>query len=184
MPSCSPCSLFLSTKSTINKYLQRRYQRSPLLSDSDGEGDHSSSPSKRKKQPDPSAPVKIDLPAEQPGTEEDEEGEEIPKEPLKTLVSALFLATGFVATTSSLAITHESVPDIGRRMATVLLVLLIRVLFDPRVFEFEFFPCPNHSRVKCLIVIKLNLPSNLRYLGKEFPGKTKSLGNCRLKTCI
>ena len=35
-----------------------------------------------------------------------------PAEPLKTLLAALFLATGFVATTTSLAITHESVPEI------------------------------------------------------------------------
>jgi shingomyelin synthase len=37
----------------------------------------------------------------------------IPSEPLKTLLSALFLGSGFVATTTSLAITHESVPDVA-----------------------------------------------------------------------
>ena len=36
----------------------------------------------------------------------------IPGEPLKTLLSALFLGTGFLATTASLAFTHERVPDI------------------------------------------------------------------------
>lgn len=36
----------------------------------------------------------------------------IPGEPLKTLLSALFLGSGFLATTTSLAFTHERVPDI------------------------------------------------------------------------
>jgi hypothetical protein len=85
-----------------------------MLSDSDGE-EANSSPPKRNKQPDPaSSPVKADLPTE---NAEAEDVEDIPKEPLKTLVSALFLATGFVATTSSLAITHESVPEIGKIIA-------------------------------------------------------------------
>lgn len=87
------------------------YHRSPLLPDSDSEEDNSSPPKARKQPPDPAAgsPVK---PAEPSAEDTEEEGDAIPKEPLKTLVSALFLATGFVATTSSLAITHESVPEI------------------------------------------------------------------------
>jgi hypothetical protein len=88
--------------------------KSPLLSESDGEVEEEAkkkTPPRRKKGSG-AAPVKIDLPASH--VPEAEEEEEIPKEPLKTLVAALFLATGFVATTSSLAVTHESVPDIGK----------------------------------------------------------------------
>ncbi len=95
--------------------LQRRLHKSPLLSESDGEVEEAKkTPPRRKKGS--GAPVKIDLPASHAPEEGDEEEEEIPKEPLKTLVAALFLATGFVATTSSLAVTHESVPDIGNKV--------------------------------------------------------------------
>ena len=56
--------------------------------------------------------VKLDMPP----TPRDEEGrhhqDRIPGEPLKTLLLALFLGTGFLATTASLAFTHERVPDI------------------------------------------------------------------------
>ncbi len=94
--------------------LQRRLHKSPLLSESDGEVEEAKkTPPRRKKGS--GAPVKIDLPASHVPEEGDDE-EEIPKEPLKTLVAALFLATGFVATTSSLAVTHESVPDIGKTL--------------------------------------------------------------------
>ncbi len=94
--------------------MQRRLHKSPLLSESDGEVEEAKkTPPRRKKGS--GAPVKIDLPVSHPPEEGDEE-EEIPKEPLKTLVAALFLATGFVATTSSLAVTHESVPDIGKKL--------------------------------------------------------------------
>lgn len=42
-----------------------------------------------------------------------DDGEEaiIPGEPLKTFISFLFLVTGFLATTTSLALTHDRVPD-------------------------------------------------------------------------
>merc|ERR1719150_1023586 len=59
--------------------------------------------------------VKLDMPS--PGLREDEELQEnrkagrIPGEPLKTLLSAIFLGTGFLATTASLAFTHERVPE-------------------------------------------------------------------------
>jgi shingomyelin synthase len=42
---------------------------------------------------------------------DDEEKAVIPKEPLKTLLSFLVLVTGFIATTTSLALTHDRVPD-------------------------------------------------------------------------
>ncbi len=96
--------------------LQRRLHKSPLLSESDGEEAEKKTPPRRKKGS--GAPVKIDLPASHVPEDGEDEEEEIPKEPLKTLVAALFLATGFVATTSSLAVTHESVPDIGNTTVT------------------------------------------------------------------
>ena len=42
---------------------------------------------------------------------DDEEKAIIPGEPLKTFISFLFLVTGFLATTTSLALTHDRVPD-------------------------------------------------------------------------
>eukprot|EP00092_Neocalanus_flemingeri_P007428 GFUD01008021.1.p1 GENE.GFUD01008021.1~~GFUD01008021.1.p1 ORF type:complete len:406 (+),score=131.39 GFUD01008021.1:44-1261(+) len=42
---------------------------------------------------------------------EDENDGHIPGEPLKTLVSGFFLVTGFLATTISLSLTHDRVPD-------------------------------------------------------------------------
>lgn len=84
----------------------------PLLSESDsdtsdhlvahslcsGQSPHSHNPS-----------VKLAL----PGTHTRERrNKRIPGEPVKTLVSGLFLGTGFLATTTSLAFTHERVPDI------------------------------------------------------------------------
>ena len=39
-----------------------------------------------------------------------DEVEKLPQEPLKTLVSGLFLLSGFLATTLSLAVTHDRVP--------------------------------------------------------------------------
>ena len=65
----------------------------------------------------PSLPgsVKLDMPSPSP-REDGEQQEEnrsrrIPGEPLKTLLSAIFLGTGFLATTASLAFTHERVPE-------------------------------------------------------------------------
>merc|ERR1719341_1639320 len=55
--------------------------------------------------------VKLDM---SPVTSDEGDGHlpDIPGEPLKTLLSALFLGTGFLATSTSLAFTHERVPDI------------------------------------------------------------------------
>ena len=44
---------------------------------------------------------------------DDEEESIIPAEPLKTFISFLILVTGFLATTISLALTHDRVPDIA-----------------------------------------------------------------------
>ena len=41
---------------------------------------------------------------------EEEEEEKLPQEPVKTLLSGLFLLSGFLATTLSLALTHDRVP--------------------------------------------------------------------------
>merc|ERR1719219_1862488 len=59
--------------------------------------------------------VKLDMPS--PSSRDAQEHQEdrsrrIPGEPLKTLLAAIFLGTGFLATTFSLAFTHERVPDI------------------------------------------------------------------------
>ena len=59
--------------------------------------------------------VKLDMPRpicrkEQEQQEQIDPGR-IPGEPLKTLLSALFLGAGFLATTISLAFTHERVPE-------------------------------------------------------------------------
>merc|ERR1711934_1057153 len=43
--------------------------------------------------------------------EQEQDGNRIPGEPFKTFLSALFLAGGFIATTTSLAFTHERVPE-------------------------------------------------------------------------
>merc|ERR1719184_48497 len=59
--------------------------------------------------------VKLDMPS--PISRKEQEQQEqidpdrIPGEPLKTLLSALFLGAGFLATTVSLAFTHERVPE-------------------------------------------------------------------------
>jgi len=53
--------------------------------------------------------VKVDLPTSPANSS----SSRIPGEPFKTLVAALFLGSGFLATTISLAFTHERVPDIA-----------------------------------------------------------------------
>jgi len=58
--------------------------------------------------------VKLDMPSSICRNEEEEQeqdGNRIPGEPFKTFLSALFLAGGFIATTTSLAFTHERVPE-------------------------------------------------------------------------
>jgi len=85
----------------------------PLLSDSEEE-EATFNPSHQGRRGLPGS-VKLDMPS--PGLREDEELQEnrkagrIPGEPLKTLLSAIFLGTGFLATTASLAFTHERVPE-------------------------------------------------------------------------
>ena len=54
--------------------------------------------------------VKLDMP--KPSSRDDQEHcEQIPGEPLKTLLSLVFLATGFFVSAISLAFTHERVPE-------------------------------------------------------------------------
>jgi len=55
--------------------------------------------------------VKLEMPNATPDQEAMYQPDKIPGEPLKTLLAALFLGTGFLATTVSLAFTHERVPD-------------------------------------------------------------------------
>ena len=85
-------------------------QNSPLLPTSDKEDTVSNSDPKHECDF-PLDIVKLDMP---PGTsdQEDRYRSDTPGEPLKTLLSALFLGTGFLATSASLAFTHERMPDI------------------------------------------------------------------------
>jgi len=83
-------------------------QHSPLIPTSENE----ISNDKASKSDHPLDTVKLDMP---PVTSENDgrfQSNRIPGEPLKTFLSALFLGTGFLATTFSLAFTHERVPDI------------------------------------------------------------------------
>jgi len=88
------------------------YCGSPALPAATGSPGSPLLPSDSEEEHEPTSPaalpgaVKIDMPAagDKPGR--------IPGEPLKTLLAALFLGTGFLATTASLAFTHERVPDI------------------------------------------------------------------------
>merc|ERR1719219_2798946 len=85
-------------------------QNSPLLPASDEEditGENAKSANAN-----PLDTVKLDMPSVTSGDEGRYSSHKIPGEPLKTLLSALFLGTGFLATTASLAFTHERVPDI------------------------------------------------------------------------
>merc|ERR1719369_2019913 len=83
-------------------------QHSPLIPTSENEIPND----KASKSDHPLDTVKLDMP---PVTSENDgrfQSNRIPGEPLKTFLSALFLGTGFLATTFSLAFTHERVPDI------------------------------------------------------------------------
>lgn len=78
----------------------------PLLPSDSEEGEDESAYSSH---PSLHGSVKLDMPS--PSNADNKPGR-IPGEPLKTLLSGLFLGTGFLATTFSLAFTHERVPDI------------------------------------------------------------------------
>lgn len=80
----------------------------PLLPSSDSE-DEDKEDSNYPSQPSLHSSVKLDMPP--PSREEIKPGR-IPGEPLKTFLSAVFLGSGFLDTTTSLAFTHERVPDI------------------------------------------------------------------------
>jgi len=85
-------------------------QNSPLLPTSEEEDNASESTNKSEH---PLDSVKLEMPPVTSAQETDRfQPDKIPGEPLKTLLSALFLGTGFLATTTSLALTHERVPDI------------------------------------------------------------------------
>jgi len=87
------------------------YQRAPLLSDSDPEDEAGTHAGGNNNNKDRAAPHKIPI-SSPTNTSGIIDSSKIPSEPLKTLLSGLFLASGFVATTASLAITHERVPEI------------------------------------------------------------------------
>merc|ERR1719369_1834128 len=86
-------------------------QNSPLLPTSDEE-DTPGEKVAKSANANPLDTVKLDMPPVTSSDEGRHHPHKIPGEPLKTLISALFLGTGFLATTASLAFTHERVPDI------------------------------------------------------------------------
>lgn len=86
-------------------------QNSPLLPTSDEE-DTPGEKVAKSANANPLDTVKLDMPPVTSSDEGRHNPHKIPGEPLKTLISALFLGTGFLATTASLAFTHERVPDI------------------------------------------------------------------------
>jgi len=56
--------------------------------------------------------IRLDMPSQICRDEEEEQDpSRIPGEPFKTFLSGLFLTAGFIATTTSLAFTHERVPE-------------------------------------------------------------------------
>ena len=102
-------------------------QREPLLnsthhdpcsSDDEAGGPNSSGYTRRKsRKPAASASARIDLETNDSGLGGDFEDinnglNDIPAEPLKTLLAFVFLFFAWVATTTSLALTHERVPDV------------------------------------------------------------------------
>merc|ERR1712013_209917 len=65
---------------------------------------------------------------------DDEDKPVIPSEPLKTLLSLVVLVTGFIATTTSLALTHDRVPDTAPLPDIVLdTVILVVILHTHRL---------------------------------------------------
>jgi hypothetical protein len=108
-------------------FFQDAYQRRPLLenhdssSDDDAGGGATNFGYTRKKTRNPrNAPtnVQIDIPADANATNDEDSDDSddddgIPSEPIKTLVAFIFLFFAWVATTTSLALTHERVPQIA-----------------------------------------------------------------------
>lgn len=102
---------------------QDAYQRQPLLnstshhdscsSDDDAGGTNASGYTRRKsRHPQRGNPVHIDMDTTSSEAPLDElDDVEIPGEPLKTLLAFVFLFCAWVATTLSLALTHDRVPD-------------------------------------------------------------------------
>jgi len=87
-------------------------QNTPLLRSTTEDDATTSENCKSKRSENPLEAVKLDMPTDSSDQEIRNRPTKIPGEPLKTLLSALFLGTGFLATTTSLAFTHERVPDI------------------------------------------------------------------------
>jgi len=83
-------------------------QHAPLIQTSDEEEDPSPGRG-RGKTTNPLDAVKINIP---PELGMSSSSEKIPQEPLKTLLAGLFLGTGFLVTSFSLAFTHDRHPDL------------------------------------------------------------------------
>ena len=105
-------------------WFQDAYQRRPLLENHDSSSDDDAGGAtnfgytrKKTKTPRNTANVHIDIPTDENAANDDDSDSEdddgIPSEPLKTLVAFIFLFFAWVATTTSLALTHERVPQIA-----------------------------------------------------------------------
>ena len=80
-------------------------QHAPLIQNSDEEGEMRNREGKGN---DPLDAVRINIPQELNSTKA---SEKIPQEPLKTFLAGLFLGTGFLVTSFSLAFTHDRYPE-------------------------------------------------------------------------
>ena len=80
-------------------------QHAPLIQTSDDEEEMGDREGKRNN---PLDAVKINIPPELNSTKS---AEKIPQEPLKTFLAGLFLGTGFLVTSFSLAFTHDRYPE-------------------------------------------------------------------------
>ena len=87
-------------------------QNAPLIQTSDEEED--SVPGKINN---PLDPVKINIPQDMNSSKSNS----IPQEPLKTLLAGLFLGTGFLVTSFSLAFTHDRHPSSSEPLPDIIL---------------------------------------------------------------
>lgn len=96
------------------------YQRQPLLnvthdscsSDDEAGGTTNSGYTRRKSRHPKPASVRIDIDQTALDGAPEADEREIPAEPFKTLLAFVFLFLAWVATTTSLALTHERVPEV------------------------------------------------------------------------
>ena len=109
-----------------NHFFQDAYQRRPLLENHDTSSDDEAVGAassggfnfRKKNRTSRGGTVQISIPDSGNGGDDDDSDDSddedaIPSEPLKTLLAFIFLFFAWVATTTSLALTHERVPQIA-----------------------------------------------------------------------